>query len=74
MVYMANDFKHLDDLYVADLDGRDERKLTNTQRSTLEATTIGRRRDDSLTRAQTTGTSTVLLSSQLVGRKARSIR
>ena len=29
MVYLANDFKHLDDLYVADLDGRNERKLTN---------------------------------------------
>ncbi|HEY3025632.1 MAG TPA: S9 family peptidase [Pyrinomonadaceae bacterium] len=29
MVYAANDFKHLDDLYVADLDGRNERKLTN---------------------------------------------
>jgi dipeptidyl aminopeptidase/acylaminoacyl peptidase len=29
MVYLANDFKHLDDLYLADLDGRNERKLTN---------------------------------------------
>jgi dipeptidyl aminopeptidase/acylaminoacyl peptidase len=29
MVYLANDFKHLDDLYVADLNGRNERKLTN---------------------------------------------
>jgi dipeptidyl aminopeptidase/acylaminoacyl peptidase len=29
MVYFANDFKHLDDLYVADLNGRNERKLTN---------------------------------------------
>jgi dipeptidyl aminopeptidase/acylaminoacyl peptidase len=29
MVYLANDFKHLDDLYVADLDGKNERKLTN---------------------------------------------
>jgi dipeptidyl aminopeptidase/acylaminoacyl peptidase len=29
MVYIANDFKHLDDLYVANLSGRDERKLTN---------------------------------------------
>ncbi len=29
MVYMANDFKHLDDLYIADLSGRNERKLTN---------------------------------------------
>src|SRR5438874_13714 len=29
MVYLANDFKHLDDLYAADLDGRNERKLTN---------------------------------------------
>jgi dipeptidyl aminopeptidase/acylaminoacyl peptidase len=29
IVYEANDFKHLDDLYVADLDGRNERKLTN---------------------------------------------
>ena len=29
MVYAANDFKHLDDLYVADLDGGNERKLTN---------------------------------------------
>ena len=29
MVYSANDFKHLDDLYVADLDGQNERKLTN---------------------------------------------
>jgi dipeptidyl aminopeptidase/acylaminoacyl peptidase len=29
MIYLANDFKHLDDLYVADLDGRNESKLTN---------------------------------------------
>ena len=29
MVYMANDFEHLDDLYVANLNGGQERKLTN---------------------------------------------
>jgi len=29
MVYTANDFKHLDDLYVSDIDGKSERKLTN---------------------------------------------
>lgn len=29
MAFTANDFKHLDDLYIADLDGGDERKLTN---------------------------------------------
>ena len=29
VVYTANDFKHLDDLYVADLNGTNERKLTN---------------------------------------------
>jgi dipeptidyl aminopeptidase/acylaminoacyl peptidase len=29
MVYVANDFKHLDNLYAAQLDGRNERKLTN---------------------------------------------
>ncbi len=29
MVYMVNDFKHLDDLYVSNLNGRDERRLTN---------------------------------------------
>src|SRR5438034_501080 len=29
MVYLTNDFKHLDDLYVADLNGKNERKLTN---------------------------------------------
>jgi dipeptidyl aminopeptidase/acylaminoacyl peptidase len=28
MVYTVNDFKHLDDLYVADLDGKNERQLT----------------------------------------------
>jgi len=28
MVYASNDFKHLDDLYVADLSGQNERKLT----------------------------------------------
>src|SRR4030095_12740925 len=28
-VYMVNDFKHLDDLYASDLNGRRERKLTN---------------------------------------------
>ena len=28
-MYMINDFKHLDDLYVADLSGANERKLTN---------------------------------------------
>ncbi|MBA3354580.1 MAG: S9 family peptidase [Pyrinomonadaceae bacterium] len=29
MVYMVNDFKHLDDLYVADLNARDEHRVTN---------------------------------------------
>ena len=29
MVYMVNDFKHLDNLYVANLNERDERRLTN---------------------------------------------
>ncbi|HEV8589782.1 MAG TPA: S9 family peptidase [Pyrinomonadaceae bacterium] len=29
MIYLANDFKHLDDLYIADLDANNERKLTN---------------------------------------------
>jgi dipeptidyl aminopeptidase/acylaminoacyl peptidase len=29
MVYAANDFQHLDDLYAADLDGSNERKLTS---------------------------------------------
>ena len=29
MVYLANDFKHLDDVYVADLGGKSERNLTN---------------------------------------------
>jgi len=29
MVYLANDFKHLDDLYTSDLNGKNERKLTN---------------------------------------------
>jgi dipeptidyl aminopeptidase/acylaminoacyl peptidase len=29
LVYMANDFKHLDNIYLADLDGGNERRLTN---------------------------------------------
>jgi dipeptidyl aminopeptidase/acylaminoacyl peptidase len=29
IVYLANDFQHLDDLYVADLDGKGERQLTH---------------------------------------------
>jgi dipeptidyl aminopeptidase/acylaminoacyl peptidase len=29
LVYAANDFKHLDDLYASDLDGSGEKKLTN---------------------------------------------
>jgi dipeptidyl aminopeptidase/acylaminoacyl peptidase len=29
MVYLANDFQHLDDLYVADLKGHEEKKLTD---------------------------------------------
>jgi dipeptidyl aminopeptidase/acylaminoacyl peptidase len=29
IVYASNDFKHLDNLFTADLDGSDERKLTN---------------------------------------------
>jgi dipeptidyl aminopeptidase/acylaminoacyl peptidase len=29
MAYLANDFKHLDDVYVANIDGSNERKLTN---------------------------------------------
>jgi dipeptidyl aminopeptidase/acylaminoacyl peptidase len=33
MVYVANDFKHPDDLYVADLNGRNERRLTSLNRA-----------------------------------------
>ncbi|MFL6282272.1 MAG: prolyl oligopeptidase family serine peptidase [Pyrinomonadaceae bacterium] len=29
LVYASNDFKHMDDLYTSDLDGSNERKLTN---------------------------------------------
>jgi dipeptidyl aminopeptidase/acylaminoacyl peptidase len=29
MVYLANDFRHLDDVYVAGIDGRNERKLSD---------------------------------------------
>jgi dipeptidyl aminopeptidase/acylaminoacyl peptidase len=29
MIYTVNDFKHMDDLYIADLSGRNERRLTN---------------------------------------------
>jgi dipeptidyl aminopeptidase/acylaminoacyl peptidase len=29
LVYASNDFKHIDDLYTSDLDGSNERKLTN---------------------------------------------
>ncbi|MDQ2855465.1 MAG: S9 family peptidase, partial [Acidobacteriota bacterium] len=29
MAYTVNDFKHLDDIYIADINGNDERKLTN---------------------------------------------
>ena len=29
MIYLANDFRHLDDLYVADVDGTGERQLTH---------------------------------------------
>jgi dipeptidyl aminopeptidase/acylaminoacyl peptidase len=33
MVYLANDFQHLDDLYVANLDGKGERQLTHLNSS-----------------------------------------
>jgi dipeptidyl aminopeptidase/acylaminoacyl peptidase len=33
MVYLFNDFKNLDDLYLADLNGRNERRLTNLNES-----------------------------------------
>jgi dipeptidyl aminopeptidase/acylaminoacyl peptidase len=33
MVYLANDFQHLDDLYVANLDGKGERQLTHLNNS-----------------------------------------
>ncbi|MFN2530491.1 MAG: prolyl oligopeptidase family serine peptidase [Pyrinomonadaceae bacterium] len=33
MVYMANDFQHLDDLYASDLQGANQRKLTNLNES-----------------------------------------
>jgi dipeptidyl aminopeptidase/acylaminoacyl peptidase len=33
IVYLANDFQHLDDLYVADLDGKGERQLTHLNSS-----------------------------------------
>src|SRR5205823_10492190 len=29
MVYLANDFQHLDDVYVSGLDGKNEKKLTD---------------------------------------------
>jgi len=36
MVYLANDFKHLDDLYISDLNGKNERKLTNLNEALLK--------------------------------------
>ncbi len=33
MVYMANDFKHLDDLYISSVSGQNERRLTNLNES-----------------------------------------
>lgn len=45
MVYLANDFRHLDDLYIANLDGTGERQLThlNTElRSRLELQPVER--------------------------------
>jgi len=33
LVYLANDFKHLDDVYIADSTGKNERKLTNLNSS-----------------------------------------
>lgn len=33
MVYTVNDFRHLDDVYVADLNGKNERKLTNSNQA-----------------------------------------
>jgi len=33
IVYLSNDFKHLDDVYAADLNGRNERRLTNLNES-----------------------------------------
>jgi dipeptidyl aminopeptidase/acylaminoacyl peptidase len=33
IVYLVNDFKHLDDLYAADLNGKNERKLTSLNES-----------------------------------------
>lgn len=35
MIYTANDFKHLDDLYASDLDGKHERQLTDVNRDVL---------------------------------------
>lgn len=36
MVYLSNDFKHLDNLYASDLNGRNERKLTNLNEALLK--------------------------------------
>ena len=44
MVYLANDFKHLDDLYVADLNGKNERKLTNLNAGVMETASVRRGR------------------------------
>jgi dipeptidyl aminopeptidase/acylaminoacyl peptidase len=36
MIYLANDFEHLDDLYVADLNGANERQLTHVNAALWE--------------------------------------
>lgn len=39
MVYMANDFKHLDDLYISRVTGQNERRLNESQRVIMETVT-----------------------------------
>ncbi len=57
MAYFANDFRHLDDLYVSALDGSGQRQLTRLNAALVERTRSRRRGARALTRAPTDGTS-----------------
>ena len=58
LAYAVNDPTHLDDLYVADLDGRNEKAAHASQRRAVEAAAARRRSSACRSKAPTAGTST----------------
>ena len=73
MSYLANDFDHLDDVYVSALDGSGERQLTHVNEKLWNELTLAKV-ERLTTKAPTAGISTAFSSNPSTGKPAKNIR